>query len=112
MESEAKYPHESPFRPPNPMKRDAVGCLMGGIPEFLGKIHGHLSADGRITACPAVGWAKMDKDGLEWFRKEYAICEFWFPMSDTILRTSLCNEGALGLKARSWFLTDTQGSCQ
>lgn len=34
-DSEAKYPHESPFRPPNPMKRDAVGCLMGGIPEPL-----------------------------------------------------------------------------
>ena len=33
--SEAKYPHEAPFRPPNPMKRDAVGCLMGGIPELL-----------------------------------------------------------------------------
>ena len=65
VESEAKYPHESPFRPPNPMKRDAVGCLMGGIPEFLGKIHGQLSADGRITACPAVGWAR---EGLEWFR--------------------------------------------
>ncbi|CAL1129966.1 unnamed protein product [Cladocopium goreaui] len=30
-----KYPHESPFRPPNPMKRDAVGCLMGGIPEYI-----------------------------------------------------------------------------
>ena len=29
----AKYPHESAFRPTNPMKRDAVGCLMGGIPE-------------------------------------------------------------------------------
>jgi len=67
------------------MKRDAVGCLMGGIPEFLGKIHGHLSADGRITACPAVGWAKVDKDGLEWFRKEYAICEFWYS-----LRAYLC----------------------
>ena len=33
--SKVKYPHESPFRPPNPMKRDAVGCLMGGIPEPL-----------------------------------------------------------------------------
>ncbi|CAE7341843.1 impact-A [Symbiodinium microadriaticum] len=31
----AKYPHESAFRPTNPMKRDAVGCLMGGIPEYI-----------------------------------------------------------------------------
>ena len=34
--AKVKYPHESPFRPTNPMKRDAVGCLMGGIPESLG----------------------------------------------------------------------------
>lgn len=30
-----KYPHEAPFRPSNPMKRDAIGCLMGGIPEYI-----------------------------------------------------------------------------
>lgn len=30
-----KYPHEAAFRPSNPMKRDAIGCLMGGIPEWV-----------------------------------------------------------------------------
>jgi len=30
-----KYPHEAPFRPSHPMKKDAIGCLMGGIPEYI-----------------------------------------------------------------------------
>jgi len=30
-----QYPHESAWKPSNPMKRDAIGCLMGGIPEWI-----------------------------------------------------------------------------
>jgi len=30
-----KYPHETPFRPSNPMKKDAMGCLLGALPEHM-----------------------------------------------------------------------------
>ncbi|CAJ1427639.1 unnamed protein product [Effrenium voratum] len=59
-----KFPHESPFRPTNPMKRDAVGCLMGGIPELLDAMSGWV----RFRVCPSFGiygFGNKPRDSLQ-----------------------------------------------